>query len=279
MARTIQQIKQTLIDAKNSEAGLNELDSPSQTAIWNLWIYIQALCYFAFENLLDLFKKEVEEIILNQPVGTAKWVKQKVTEFQFDSTNPQIVQLVNFVPGYDPVDVTKRIITRASVKTLPNKTVSVKVAKSEPPTPLTTPELNSLQGYLNDISFAGVQYLTTSTAADYLYLKAEVFYNGQYASVISGTTITAVNNYLSNIPFDGFVRLTSLVDAIQNVPGVISVTLNDVALRANSIPFASKTNMVLNNTEIFNKYGLFSGYVVQEIAPNDMAATLTFTTE
>lgn len=279
MSRTITQIKQAILAEKALHPELAPLNSPSQTAIYNLWIYITAVALWVHETLWDLFKKEIESVIANQPVGTVKWVQQKCKDFQYDATTPQIVQLVDFVPAYNPIDDTKKIITRCSVKTQPNKIVSVKVAKSEPPTPLTNLELSSLQGYLDTISFAGVQYSTISVAADYLYLDAQIFYNGQYASVISASTITAINNYLATIPFDGVVRDSALVDAIQQVPGVTDVVLNNLALRANATAFGMKTYLVQNKTTVYNKYPLTAGYVVGEISPNDFASKLTFTAE
>ncbi|MCD6017274.1 MAG: hypothetical protein K0S53_395 [Bacteroidetes bacterium] len=279
MSRTINQIKQTLDDAQALQPELSALNSPSQTSIYNLWKYITAVAIWIHESLLDLFKAEIETTISKAPVGTESWVTQKCFDFQYDSTTPQIVQMVDFVPNYDPIDDTKKIITRCSVKTLPNKIVTVKLAKEEPPVPLTTPELNSIQGYLDDISFAGVQYNTTSTSPDYLYLNAEIFYNGQYAAIISATTITAINNYLSTIPFDGQVRIASLEDAIQAVGGVTDLVISDLALRANAVPFSGATYMVQNKTTVYNKYGLSSGYVVPELTPNDLSVSLTFTTE
>lgn len=277
--RSITQIKKTLDDAQALQPELSKLNSPSQTAIYNLWKYITAVAIWVHETLLDLFKTEIETTISKAPVGTESWVQKKCFDFQYDSTSPQIVQLVDFVPNYNPIDDTKKIITRCSVKTLPNKIVTVKLAKAEPPVPLTTPELNSIQGYLDDISFAGVQYLTTSTSPDYLYLNAEVFYNGQYAAIISATTISAINTYLSSIPFDGQVRIASLEDAIQAVGGVTDIVIKDLALRANTVPFSGATYIVQNKTTVFNKYGLNSGYVIPEVSPNALAVSLTFTTE
>lgn len=279
MARTIQQIKQTIIDAKNAEPNLSGLTSTSQTAVYNLWMYITAVAIYFFEGLLDLFKVEVESIIANQPVGTNKWVQAKVFDFQYDATTPQVVTLVDFVPGYNPVDETKQIITRCSVRTLPNKVVSVKTAKAEPPTPLSNNELSSLQGYLSDISFAGVEYQVQSLSPDYMYLQAEIKYNGQYASTITADTITAIETYLANIPFDGVVRVSEVEDAIQEVPGVKDLIVNNLALRANSVPFVSKVDLVANNQELIYKYGLVAGYAVEETAPNDLASSLTFTVE
>jgi hypothetical protein len=280
MARTIAQIQAEMDAEQALQTGLSGLDSPSQTAIYTLWKYIISASIWAHEKLWDLFKAELETIVDNAPVGTDNWVQAQSFKFQYSATDPQIVSLVNFVPSYSVVDSSLQIITRCSVKTLPNKVVSVKVAKSDPPSALTATELSSFKGYLDDISFAGVQYNAVSLTSDKLYLDAEIFYNGQYSSVISDTVIEAINNYLANIPFDGNVRVSALYDAIQNVAGVTDVIINDMAIRADATAFGNKTYLVQSNATIYNKYPTFAGYVVEETtASNTFVDKLTFTPE
>lgn len=280
MARTIAQIQAEMDAEQALQTGLSSLDSPSQTAIYTLWKYIISASIWAHEKLWDLFKVELEDIVANAPVGTDNWVQAQAFKFQYSATDPQVVSLVNFVPSYSVVDGDLQIITRCSVKTLPNKIVSVKVAKSDPPSALSVTELSSFKGYLDDISFAGVQYNAISLASDKLYLDAEIFYNGQYSSVISDNVIAAINNYLANIPFDGNVRVSTLYDAIQNVEGVTDIIINDMAIRADATLFANKTYLVQNNTTIYNKYPTFAGYVVEETTvSNTFVDKLTFTPE
>lgn len=280
MARSIAQIQAEMDAEQALQTGLSGLNSPSQTAIYTLWKYIISSAIWAHEKLWDLFKVELETIVDNAPVGTDSWVQAQALKFQYSATDPQVVSLVNFVPSYSVVDTDLQIITRCSVKTLPNRIVSIKVAKSDPPSELTATELSSFKGYLDDISFAGVQYNAVSLTSDKLYLDAEIFYNGQYSTVISDNVIAAVNDYLANIPFDGYVRVSALYDAIQNVAGVTDVIINDMAIRADATAFGSKTYLVQNNTTIYNKYPTFAGYVVEETTgSNTFVDKLTFTPE
>lgn len=280
MARSIAQIQAEMDAEQALQTGLSGLNSPSQTAIYTLWKYIISSAIWAHEKLWDLFKVELETIVDNAQIGTDSWVQAQAFKFQYSATDPQIVSLVNFVPSYPVVNTDLQIITRCSVKTLPNRIVSIKVAKSDPPSALSATELSSFRGYLDDISFAGVQYNAVSLASDKLYLDAEVFYNGQYSTVISGNVIAAINNYLSNIPFDGYVRVSALYDAIQSVAGVTDVIINDMAIRADATAFGSKTYLVQNNATIFNKYPTFAGYVVEETTvSNTFVDKLTFTPE
>jgi hypothetical protein len=224
MARTIAEIQLQMDSEQALQTGLSGLDSPSQSAIYTLWKYITASCIYYFEVLLDLYVSEIETKIANAPVGTVQWLKAQCLKFQYSATVPQVVNIgTDFVPAYNPIDTDLQIITRCSVKTLPNQIVSIKVAKGTTPSALSVAELNSFKGYLTDICFAGVQYSAISVASDKLYVQAQIYYNGQYASVISANVITALETYMANLPFDGYVRVSAIEDAIQSVTGVTDV--------------------------------------------------------
>lgn len=264
MARSIDEIKLEMDAEQASYSELSGLTSPSQTAVYNLWKYIVASAIWAHETLWDIFRTEIETKIANAPIGTNQWVQSKVFEFQYSDTLPQVVTLVGFVPRYSSVNEDLRIVTRASVKTLPNRIVYVKVAKSEPPVALNSLELDSLKGYLDEISFAGVQYNAVSMEADRLFIEATVNYQGQYASIIDALVTTGIEGYLASLPFDGYVRVNALIDAIQSVEGVTDVTIHNLAIRKEADLFADKIYIVQNNATIFNKYPTFAGYVVVE---------------
>jgi hypothetical protein len=294
MSRTLAQIYDSIIEEKNTQAVLNGLQpsvddsqtllsdvaTPSRVADWRLWVWVVAVSIWTFEKVLDVFKVEIETIASKAVPGTASWIQREVFKFQYDATTPQVIELIDFVPAYPLVDEAMQIVTRCSVKTMPNKVVSVKVAKSDPPAALTTPELNALKTYLDVISFAGVQYNTISLSADRLFLAAKIYFNGAYAGAIQATVIAAIENYLATIPFDGIVRVSKLQDAIQSVAGVVDVVIDDMAMRANATAFVSKTDLVTGSDVILNKYPTAAGYIVQEDTVGEtFADKLTFIVE
>jgi len=279
MARSIATIVALLDAEQAAQTGLSGLNSPSTTAIFKLWKYIVATQMFLQETLWDIYKAALELTISKAAVGTSAWLQDKVLKFQYDATTPQVLSVgSDFSVNYTTVDTTKQIITRAAVNRTAQRTVLVKVAKSDPPVALSGPELSSLNGYLDDICFAGVNYVATSLVSDKLYLKANVYYDGQYSSTISDAVISAVNVYLATLPFDGKIKLSAIVDSIQSVTGVNDVVLEDVAVRADATAFASKTYMVQGNTTLIPLYQLAAGYIIAETtASNTFTDTLTFT--
>lgn len=287
--RTLQQIIDQMNAEKTAQADLVDLDSPSQTAIYTLWIYIQAMCQYFLESLVSVKQAEIETTVNSAIVPSEAWLQRKALEFQYSATVPQVVQLVDFVPTYNPVDATLRIITRASVQTTGQRIVTVKVAKSEPPVALSGPELSAFQAYLTQggdgttsgtgtgIGYAGVQIKATSITSDRLFLRGTIKYNGQYSATVQADVIAAINNYLANIPFDGQFKVLSLIDAIQSVPYVTDIDMDDIAIRANAVAFSAKTYLIQSKTSIYTSYQLFAGYLTEEpTAGETFADKLTF---
>ena len=265
MARSIDTIIADMDAEQAAQTGLSGLNSVSNSAIYTLWKYIVAAQMYLLEVLWDLFKVDLETIVTNAAVGTNQWFKSKMLLFQYDATTPQVLQVdSNFAVNYTTIDATKRIVTRCAVKTTATRTVLIKLAKSDPPVALSAPELVAANAYVDDLAFAGINYIISSTASDKLLVDASIYYDGQYSAVISTNVITSINTYLANIDFDGSFKLSALVDAIQTTVGVTDVVLNNVAIRPNSVAFASTTYLVQGKTTLIPIYPTNAGYVTEE---------------
>ena len=256
------------------------LTSTSKRAIYRLWTYIVAVAINALEQLMDIFTANVEATAAAAAPATPAWLQAQIFRFQYSSTTPQVVQLINFAPAYPVVDETLRIITRCSVTTNLSSQVVIKVATGEPPAALSAPQLSALQSYLAEIGMAGVVYNVVSEASDKLYVQANVFYQGQYSAVIQADVIQAINTYLAALPFNGQVKITDLEDAITGVEGVTDVVLVNVRARANGTAFASGSYLVQNQQTISRLWNTVAGYMVGETtAGNTLADSLTFIAE
>lgn len=259
MARSIALIKQQLIDQKNAEAALSGLTSTSQTAIWNLWFYIQAVAINLFEQLQDAYKVEIENIANTAIPNTDAWVQAQAFKFQYGDN----IQLVNLVPTYTTIDTGKQIITRCSVKTDNNKICQIKVAKETGK--LTTPELNALTTYYGYIGNAGISYNIISDDADQIEVVADVYYDGQYTATIQSNVESAINTYLANISFDGIVYVSKIEDTIQAVQGVKDIKLTAINARRDSQSYGTGT-VVYNLSTGTNAriYQTYAGYIEEE---------------
>ena len=277
MARTIEQIQSAIITDIQATPELAEANSTSKRAIWRLFAYVQASAILLLEQIIDTFITANELKISQAIPATASWLNSKVLEFQYSATNPQIVQLVDFVPVYPVVDKSLRLITRCSVVTTLSSQVIIKVAKNEPPVALTSTELSSLQSYINQIGVIGVNYSTQSLTSDKLYIDAEVYFDGQYSTVIQARVISAINTFLSTLSFNGILKVSDIELAIRGVVGVSDVLLKNVKMRSDVTPFTGGTFLIQNNTVISRIFPTISGYIVGETTTgNTFTDKLTF---
>lgn len=281
MARQISEIQQQMLDNIAGDSVLGSLlTSTSKRSIYRLFTYIVAVGINALEQLIDIFTVEVETVAAAAAPATPAWLQSQIFKFQYSATTPQVVQLINFAPAYPVVDTTLRIISRCSVTTNLSNSVIIKVATGEPPAALSNSQLSALQSYVTQIGVAGVVYSVISQASDKLYVQANVYYQGQYSAVIKANVVTAINNFLASIPFNGQVKITDLEDAITAVEGVTDVVLVNVRARADGTAFASGSYLVQNQQTVARLWGTVAGYMVGETtANNTLNDSLTFIAE
>jgi hypothetical protein len=108
-------------------------------------------------------------------------------------------------------------------------------------------------------------------------IDAEVYYDGQYSTVISGTVIGAINNFLSNLSFNGVLKVSDIELAIRNVVGVNDVLLKNIKIRSDATAFVDGTFLIQDNTVISRIFPTVSGYIVGETTVgNTFVDKLTF---
>ena len=265
MARTVQQIKQQMLDAKNADPTLSSLTSTSQTAKWNLYYFIVASCIAVFEQLQDLFKVDLENIAATAAPSTPQWTRDKVLKFQTGDVAE--LNTTTFVIEYPTLNVANQILTRCAVVTAPNRTVLIKVAKSDPPTPISGSEQTELEDYLKTFMAAGIDFSVINEDSDKMEVVANIYYNGQYSTVISTNVESALNNYMANLPFNGRITTQSVIDAIQSAEGVITASLTRILVRRDTVAYGAGVTLYNLSTGIDSvTYDTYSGYVTEETA-------------
>ncbi len=283
MARTVAAIKAQILEQKAAEVELAGLTSDSQSAIFNAWAFGVAVCIAFFEQILDIFRTEVETIARKSVAATCVWIRERVLEFQYDATIAQIATIIDAEVAYPTVDETKRIISRCSVKTSGVAKVDIKVATGDTPAPLSAPQLLSLDGYINTFEIAGITINLINKDADKLYVAAEILYDGQYSSTIEDAVIAALDDYCVNLSseenFDGVVKVTDIEDAIQAVLGVKDVKITAIKARQDLTVFGSATPVYDLSAGInIREWLTQAGYIIQETTGGQtFADSLTFT--
>lgn len=261
MARTIATIKQGIIEEKNNYSSLSTIlfaeEGGSTVGVLNNIADIMAININIFEQLQDAYKAELEDIAASAIPGTGEWIKEKVLEFQYDSSNAQYIQLIDLVPTYNSVDEDLRIISRVAVVENGNGRITVKVATGDTPGPLDASQITALEEYLDIIVPAGPIITVSSLDSDKLYVDADIYYDGQFVDSIQSDVEDAINAYLEDLDFDGVVLVSKIQDAIQAVTGVKDVVINQVKARKDATLFASAT-------VVSRQWTTVSGYIVEE---------------
>lgn len=261
MARTINEIYNQMVTEKQNMTSLNalqpstdtatnllnELSSSSKVAIWRLKFYVVAVAIWFHETNWDVYYKKLQDQANKLYVGTLPWYRDQCFYFQYGDSLSYIDN--HYV--YATIDPSKQIIKRASVNDVGGQ-VRIKVAKLSGTTPvaLSAPELTAFSSYLNSVKIGGTNLSIVSRDADLL----KIYYNIVYDPLLltsSGELISspgtypvedAINNYISNLPFDGVLNITKLTDEIQNATGVIDPIINNAEAKYGTLAYAPINN-------------------------------------
>lgn len=234
MARSISEINENILNDISNTAELSTLNSNSKTAVYRLLTYIISVAIWVHENLWDQARTELETMVNYAIPGGIKWYRQKALEFQLgDSLQP----LANF-QVYTIIDESKKIIKYSSA-TESNGAVVIKVAKEDNgiPQALNNDEYSAFLAYMSEIKFAGTKLYVRSGSGAVLTIVANIYINPLYITAngqqVGNTSFKPVEdviqNYLVNLTWDGIFYISSLVDAIQQVQGVVDVVIDSVS--------------------------------------------------
>jgi len=269
MARTTAQIKALIVAAIQADTTLSvKLTSPSAVAIWNLFAFVVAQSINILEQLVDLFKVDIEAIAAQSYYGSALWWKQQMLKFQYSATNPQVIQIIDNIIKYPNVNKDLNLITACSI-TNSEGAIIIKTAQGVIGAyfPLTNLMLTAAQNYATSITPAGETPTVISINADKLYIQADIYFLGQFVSTaVKANVILAINTYLSDIDFNGTIFVAKIQDAIQGVLGVKDVVIKNITARSDAQTIATGTNLVLNGTvtNASRLYSTFAGYIIGE---------------
>ena len=242
MARSIAEIKQTMTNAFMADGivreryGLSESDtfddSFSVVSIENILFYIVAACSHVLEVLFDQFKADVDEKISRAVVASVPWYYKIAKEFQYGDA--LIFNEATQQYGYEQVSEKKRVVKYVAVR---DRGTSIEILASGEiggqPAVLSDDVLTAFKQYLNRVKIAGVILSVRSLPADSISITATIRIDPLVIDR-TGTRIedgsfvveNAVNAYLRNIIYGGTFNKTKLVDAIQNVEGVLDMELH-----------------------------------------------------
>jgi len=223
-----------------SQKLLTDLTSTSKVAVWRLWMWITAVAIWSLENLWDLFKTELADLISRKDVATTRWYQAICLEFQYgDQLQWNGKRFI-----YAIIDATKQIIKKAAA-TEENGRLKIKVGKLSGSSivPLSSPEQTAFTAYIRLRKIAGTFISIISMNADSLWIGAKVVYDATVLDA-SGQSLAspgtypvedAINAYVSelNNDFNGKFFNSELVMNIKQCPAVVDVT--DIVVKVKNV--------------------------------------------
>lgn len=256
MSRTQQEIEQQL-DQTISTAITTP--SASSYAEWRLWKSIFARAIWIFENILDLFRAEIEAKVQSKQPGSMAWYYDRVMEFQgetdrFGNFQGDTLVVENGILQYQVLDPLRRIIKRSSIKAA-NGQLSIKLAKELTATtyqPLTQIEILAFNLYIESIKYPGTIVQTTSLEADKLKYNMSIVYDPAYTLVTIQKNIAAkLAEFQQSLGFDDRVYTSKFTDKLMEAPGVVAVKVTSLEGYHSTSPGWTAIDIV---------YTLVSGY-------------------
>ncbi|KQC30165.1 hypothetical protein [Flagellimonas eckloniae] len=274
---TIDEIKQEILAKKAEFSSLDELDSTSKVALYNLWAYVVAASIWVLYQFHDTYTQETDQKIAEQKLFTLDWFREATLSFRYG--HPLVAsgaQLVYSDDGYTDEEIEDaQIIKRASVENKEldgRRFVFIKAASEDSDgnlQKLTDDQKNSLIDYWNRLSPAGTKFQVFSDDPDKLRLTMDFYYDPLVLTETGGR-IDGANNqpvqdalraYLKNLPFNGEFSIAELVDALQEVEGCSE---REVSVKQAEHSFTNPVNYVaIEDFAIAN-----SGYM--EISDSDL---------
>lgn len=231
MARTIQEIQGEIFARILADENLTTLNSTSKVAIYRLIVFIVSYSIWLLEKLFDTHKAELSTALAQQKSGTLAWYRTMALRFQygFDLLTDSDV-FDNATATTEQITDSKIVKYAAVVEGSGDSRVIIKIAgeTSGVLAPITAPQSEAFQAYIEEIRFAGVKTTVINYTPDKLYLALKIFRdpllidaNGN--SILNGgkPVETAIKEYMKELPFNGELVLAHLVDKLQQVDGVL----------------------------------------------------------
>lgn len=276
MAREISVIYKSLENAFVAQAAsLGISINPSNWSIFDykkMFLDLFATSQGIQEQLYDANVEDVENVLKILSPQTPEYIKDKlINVFEFNSSTVPIAKLdtKTFIPYYDNPNPNQRIIKYVACISGKNATSLIKIAGESggSPVAITGDALSSVQTFVNNFLFPGLEYKVSSQNSDKLFMQLDVEFDGRYSAVIQDNVINAIKSFLLDIStnkFNGKFILSDLFYAIKKVTGVIDVYFLNVTPRSDSATVGTGTSVVINGTWNNIDYEMVSGYMIPE---------------
>lgn len=247
MARSIGEIQEQILAAKDAHPELQSLNSPSKVAIWRLWVYIVAVAHWTLESIMDITMSLQTEHIRATKIHSLSWYSALAKAFQFGHELPWgEVEYDN--EGFDEEEIEEaRVVKFCSVTKAPGG-LMVKVATHDGQdlSPISMGAFTAFKEYMFRVSAAGDNLYYRNELPDALKLDVDIYYDplildsaGKRLDGGGDTPIAdAIDDYIKGIDFNSRLIPMELTDRLQTVEGVKIVAIKAIQTKYSNLAFS-----------------------------------------
>ena len=250
MFKTIIEIYNYILDLKNKNTILSEVNSTSKTSLWRQFLEVVSTAYWAFVNVRDLHDKETNVLIQEQKVPNQRWYRNKALSFQYGfdvEIDTDIFKPTIQVDGVD-VEATEEQIEASKVikycavdrKVIANRaSLIIKIAGEENGEIIQTSDdvKEALKKWfeVDGAAAAGDVITYINYKGDILSFSVDVYINplvlmgdGRHKINLNYPVEDSIKTYLKNLPFNGEFDVQKFEAAILATEGVLKLKTNKV---------------------------------------------------
>lgn len=239
MARTTQDIRRSISEAFIADPTIQQgyhltpgktfEEQFSKVSLEAILFWAFASAIHALEELFDLHRKDVAELVAEAEPHTLRWYARKAKAYLHGHA------LLPYSDKYDtsaltPEQIEEARVIRYAVASEYGAVVYLKVAGADDkgkPTILPNTILDPFRAYIHQVKDAGVSIRIISAAGDKLRLTLEVYVQPTLLSISGAPSDKrqeeirkAVETNITTLPFDGVFRPSDLVIALSSISGV-----------------------------------------------------------
>ncbi|WP_281322891.1 nucleotidyltransferase [Flavobacterium aestivum] len=236
MARTVAQIQNLMLaDIASDDTLTTALTSSSKYAIFRLFTFIVATAIWIHETFFDQHTVEIDTKIYNQKSGRPSWYREMALKFQygFDLVADKDY-FDNGTASQEQIEDSKIIKYAAVNESDDESRLIIKIAGEVDGvlTDFTDPsQVIAIKAYFKEIKYPG-KITIINYKADQLYLNIQIkrdalVLNESGMSILNANypVREAIQEFMKELPFDGDLKRSALVDKMQKVPGVLDATI------------------------------------------------------
>ena len=255
--RTVQQIRDEIRLRFQANIYLTALDYLLPTSVEGALIDVFTVVIYSFELLFYAKISEIQAEANKAEQYVAAWYVAHTLKFQYGDTLVWDETLLKY--GYAANNAAAQIVKCVAITPTDIGGVLVKVStktNSGLPIMLSATEAAALQGYWDNLKPVGTPVEVRSVEADRIKLYLNVKFDS-YLPIpqIQAQVEAAVVKYITTLEFGGIFIASKLIDAIQQVTGIMDVWTTSIEAK----PFGG------NYGQIGNDYVPYAGYM--EIDP------------